>query len=441
VSVYFAGLAFRLGDPFVTADPLPPTEWDWNCDVPFFEKKNGQNVIREELKFFRGVYLDHVDQTMTHGQMGSCKVDNRQDDRQILLPDGNRDGFQGRCEGVGKRKYVGGKTDAVTTPSENFFHLCDESGPKLDEWRQDARKNDDHYGTSFGIKYDSKGFTVEPPEICQIKCPSMPTKAQIHALFPEVAALEAREKQEEKERLQRIQDEKNRQELLEQRERERIEEEARREREQKERQEKKEREREEAKKLLEEQERNRQARYKKFTVRFDDEDDGYWKTVSKAEGIKRQKQRPRSPVAMVGRAVWRYRKLHGIFEVIVTFFLTPVCIFISRYFKETWLGWRVLNQPAWLMGHLWLSWVALFFHVFGIHSGVLGVSYMGSSMRSQAMIHRYLGFATLLLFFLINILGAFRPINVFARRCCIGLHWIFGLLAYALNCKHYVTVI
>jgi len=393
--------------PSQAYDPLPPVGggWKWDCSVPFERTTNRLSWVYE--------IFPKVDQEPVAGEMGSCRPNPLSDDS---FHSGFEDGkmFSGRCDS--KRYGKGGNlhnTPHISTPSPDVFHYCQQEANLAQFFKSDPIPR--QYEELFGATFIDNGNRIEvtPEEICN-KCPTIPTQEQISQIFSEAVELEGKDKS----KVDEILEMERQKELKRQQEEELKRLEAIRE-------------------ALEKKNSSNSSApqlSKVFTVRFDDEDDGWWggKTGIQVVG----KNHPRSIVAQVGLSVWRFRQLHGILEVIVTFFTTPICIFVSRYFKETWLGTRVLEQPTWLMVHLCFSILSVIFHVFGVHSGVKGTSMMGRSRELYyGTIHRTLGFVTLAVFVLLNLLGAFRPVNLIARRVTIVLHSLFGLLGYCLNCK------
>jgi hypothetical protein len=132
------------------------------------------------------------------------------------------------------------------------------------------------------------------------------------------------------------------------------------------------------------------------------------------------------------------RVIHGVFLTILTMFVVPISIFISRYYKETFMNTRVLYHHVWYFVHLFSSLMMLSLFLIGMWRQFGSRFWLGVNWDKDIAspdFHRRLGWFTILLTLFTFFLGGIRPMSRPVRGFIILAHWVTGVFIYISLCK------
>ncbi|CAL8125989.1 unnamed protein product [Orchesella dallaii] len=132
------------------------------------------------------------------------------------------------------------------------------------------------------------------------------------------------------------------------------------------------------------------------------------------------------------RLVWGLRRGHATIMAIITLFIIPVSLFMTRYYKESFMTRRVLLTRIWYQVHIHGTFLAATLLAAALGISYIASTYLGESRTVAAVIHRVVGAITVFLFVMLFALGGFRGYADPLRKSTIWLHWVFGTLSYLL---------
>ncbi|ODM89558.1 Ferric-chelate reductase 1 [Orchesella cincta] len=143
-----------------------------------------------------------------------------------------------------------------------------------------------------------------------------------------------------------------------------------------------------------------------------------------------------------GVSVMKGRKAHGIVMTLISMTFVPISIMISRYFKETWLPRAHLQiVQVWYGVHVVAAFFTICLYLFGMIAMLRSRILLGHSMVTAAVYHILLGQGTIILFFLVIVLGPLRPtanspfrmIMMMTHALLGGLYYILGMITVVLS--------
>jgi len=113
----------------------------------------------------------------------------------------------------------------------------------------------------------------------------------------------------------------------------------------------------------------------------------------------------------------------------VTLILLPGGMFVSRYYKETWV-YTISDRPIWLWVHIMYMVTAFFMTFYGIYVAIVYQRPARRDITRDEIVHRTLGWLTLFLVTVQIISGFCLPISRVKVKICHHLsrflHWFIG---------------
>ncbi|ODN03797.1 Ferric-chelate reductase 1 [Orchesella cincta] len=132
------------------------------------------------------------------------------------------------------------------------------------------------------------------------------------------------------------------------------------------------------------------------------------------------------------RFVWGLRQGHATIMSIIVLFILPINLFMTRYYKESFMKQRVLLTRIWYQVHIHGTFLSGALLAASLGIAYMASTYLGKSLTVAGGFHRIVGYITVFLFVALFGLGGFRGYEDTLRRFSILLHWLTGTLVYVL---------